>query len=144
MMEPAMARLLMMRGTWLTECGCRVNPICTITPFAAWNRTFKFLKFPQTFPTHQQREVGVDVMGGGHGVEDEVEGPGGRRHALLAGGHHEAVRADLPGGGLLAGRGGDGRHGVAHGPGQLYAHLTQASDTHHPHPHAALEVVVCC
>ena len=45
-------------------------------------------------------------------------------------------------GGLLGGRGGDGGHGVAHGPGQLYAHLTQASDTHHPHPHATLVIVM--
>ena len=40
MMDSAMERLLMMSGTWLTECGFKVNPICTITPFAACMRTF--------------------------------------------------------------------------------------------------------
>ena len=87
----------------------------------------------------EEGEVGVDVVVGGHGVEDEVQAAARRRHALLAGAHHEVVRPDLHGSGLLAGRGGDGRHLVAHRLGQLDPELAQASDTHDTNPLASIQ-----
>ena len=48
------------------------------------------------------------------------------------------VRPDLPGGGLLAGRGGDGGDGVAHRLGQPHAHLTEAPDADHADPLTSL------
>ena len=87
----------------------------------------------------QQPQVGVEVVVGGDRVEDQVQTAARPLHALQVGGHHEVVRPDLLGGGLLAGRGGDGGHGVTHSLGQPHPHLAQAADPNDADPHASIE-----
>ena len=48
--------------------------------------------------SHQEREVEVDVVVGGHCVDDQVQAVG---RSLLAAGHHEPVSPDLPGNSFL-------------------------------------------
>ena len=57
-------------------------------------KVFQALNFSSY--THQEGEVEVDVMVGGHSVEDQVKAVGRGLHALLAAGHYEPVSSNLP------------------------------------------------
>jgi hypothetical protein len=82
-------------------------------------------------------EIEVDIMVGRHSVENKIQGLLNGLQALRILGDDKLIRAHLHGRLLLAGRGGDGHHGVAHGLGQPDAHLAEATHAHHAHSLAA-------
>ena len=74
----------------------------------------------------------------GNGVQHQVEGSRGRPERLWIGGNDEVVGAELSSGRLLLAVGRNGRHGVAHGLGELQAHLSEASEADDSNVEAAL------
>jgi hypothetical protein len=76
-------------------------------------------------------------MVGRHSVENEIQRLLDGLQALWILGDDKLIRANLHGRLPLAGRGGDGHHGVAHGLGQPDAHLSEAAHAHHAHSFAA-------
>ena len=76
----------------------------------------------------EQIDVGVDVVVGGDGVEDEVEAAGVLFHFVGVFGDDHFVGAEAQGVVLLAGRGGED-HGVrSEGVGELNAHVAEAAE----------------
>ncbi len=76
-------------------------------------------------------------MVGRHSVENKIQRLLNSLETLRILGDDKLIRADLHGRLPLAGRGGDGHHGVAHGLGQPDAHLAEATYAHHAHSFAA-------
>ncbi len=76
-------------------------------------------------------------MVGRHSVENKIQRLLDGLETLRILGDDKLIRANLHGRLLLAGRGGDGHHGVAHGLGQPDAHLAEAAYAHHAHSFAA-------
>ncbi len=76
-------------------------------------------------------------MVGRNSVENEIQRLLNGLETLRILGDDKLIRANLQGGLPLAGRGGDGHHGVAHGLGQPDAHLAEATHAHHAHSFAA-------
>jgi hypothetical protein len=72
-------------------------------------------------------------MVGRHSVENKIQGLLNGLETLWILGDDKLIRANLHGRLPLAGRGGDGHHGVAHGLGQPDAHLAEAAHAHHAH-----------
>ncbi len=66
-------------------------------------------------------------MVGRHSVENKIQRLLDGLQALRILGDDKLIRANLNGYLPLAGRGGDGHHGVAHGLGQPDAHLAEAA-----------------
>ena len=86
--------------------------------------------------------AGVVEAVGGHGAQDQVEGPPqGLEHALLAG-RVEVVGAEAAGVGLLGAAVGDDGDVGAHGLGDLHAHVSEAAHAEDGHARAGAHVVV--
>ncbi len=71
-------------------------------------------------------------------VQDQVQAPLGRCHRLRIARNDEVIGAQLAGGRLFLPVGRNGRHRVAHGLGQLQAHLAESSETEDADIQAAL------
>ena len=76
----------------------------------------------------EQVEVGVDVVLGGDGVEDEVEAAGVLLHLVGVAGDDDLVRAEAQRVLLLAGRGGEDDDVGAERAGELHAHVAQPAE----------------
>ena len=76
----------------------------------------------------EQVDVGVDVVIGGDGVEDEVEAAGVLLHLVGVAGDDDFVGAEAEGVLLLAGRGGEDHDVGAECMGELHAHVAQSAE----------------
>ena len=77
----------------------------------------------------EQVDVGVDVVLGGDGVEDEVEAAGVLLHLVGVAGDDDLVGAEAERVLLLAGRGGEDDDVGAERVGELHAHVAQPAET---------------
>jgi hypothetical protein len=84
----------------------------------------------------KQGEVGVDVVIGGDGVENEVEAAGVLLHLVGVAGDDDVVSAEAAGVFRLAGRGGEDDDVSAERMGELHAHVAQSAETNHADFHA--------
>ena len=83
------------------------------------------VRLPSTF---QQVRVGVDVVRGGDGIENEVEAVGVCRHLLGILGDDDFVRAEALRVRHLARRGGEEHDVRAEGLGELHAHVAETAE----------------
>ena len=88
-------------------------------------------------PLHE-REVEGHLVSPRNRVQDQVQAPLGRCHRLRIARNDEVIGAQLAGGRLLLPVGGNGRHRVAHGLGQLQTHLAETSEAEDADIQAAL------
>ena len=79
----------------------------------------------------EQVEVGVDVVVGGDGVEDEVEAAGVLLHLIGIARDHDFVGTEAERVRLLTGRGREDDHIGSEGMGELHAHVAQPAETDH-------------
>ncbi len=81
----------------------------------------------------EQVEIGVDVVIGGDGVEDEVEAAGVLLHLVGIAGDDDLIGAEPERVFLLAGRGGEDHDVGAERMGKLHGHVAQPAETDHAH-----------
>ena len=79
----------------------------------------------------EQVDVGVDVVIGGDGIEDEVEAAGVLLHLVGVAGDDDFVGAEAQRVFLLAGRGGEDDDVRSERMGELHAHVAQSAETDH-------------
>ena len=79
----------------------------------------------------QQVDVGVDVVIGGDGVEDEVEAAGVLLHLVGIAGDDDFIGAEAERVFLLAGRGGEDNDVRSERMSKLHAHVAQSAETDH-------------
>ena len=79
----------------------------------------------------EQVDVGVDVVIGGDGVEDEVEAAGVLLHLVRIAGDDDFVGPEAERVFLLVGRGGEDDNVGSERMGKLHAHVTQSAETDH-------------
>ena len=79
----------------------------------------------------EQVEIGVDVVVGGDGVEDEVEAAGVLLHLVGVAGDDDFVGAEAERVLLLAGRGGEDDDVGSERMGELHAHVAQPAEADH-------------
>lgn len=84
----------------------------------------------------QQVEIGVHVVRGGDGVQDEIEAVGVFGHVGFVFRDDRSGRAEALGIRRLAGGGRDHPGFRAHGAGQLYAHMAEAAEANDSDLHA--------
>ena len=90
----------------------------------------------------QQAQVLVVVVGGGDGVDDEVEVAGQPLEGGRLGCEAEVLGAELAGVGLLGGGGAEHGDLSPHGGGDFDGHVAQAAEAHHAHLVALLGLPV--
>ena len=79
----------------------------------------------------EQVDIGVDVVIGGDGVEDEVEAAGVLLHLVGVAGDDDFVGAEAERVFLLVGRGGEDDDVGSERMGELHAHVAQPAETDH-------------
>ena len=87
-------------------------------------------------------QVGVEVVAHRHGVEDEIQLAGHRRHLLRVGGHHHMVGALFLRLAHLAFRAGEQGHFGAQRLGEFDAHMAEAAHAHNAHFIAGFDAVM--
>ena len=79
----------------------------------------------------EQVDIGIDIVIGGDGIEDEVEAAGVLLHLVGMTRDHGFVGAEAERVFLLAGRGGEDDDVSSECLRKLHAHVTQTAETHH-------------
>jgi hypothetical protein len=80
----------------------------------------------------EEVDVGVDVVFGGDGVEDEIETAGVLRHLIRVTGDDDLIGSEAKGVVPLAGRSGEHHNMRSESVGELDAHVAESTETDHP------------